>query len=402
MAARVMGVPSEIFAGLLLAAAAVLGVLFENISVLAPIYDSLLGLQTTVAVGEAKISKPLLLWINDGLMAIFFFLVALEIKREVKEGALSSWASASLPVYGAIGGIVVPALVFIGIVGIDSAEARGWAIPAATDIAFALGVLSLFGPRVPPLLKTFLLTLAVVDDLAAIAIIAVFYTSNLSFAALTIAAICLVVLAAMNLTGVKKGTPYLLIGLVLWTAVLKSGVHATLAGVALGFAIPLAADRTGRSLLKTYEHGLHPWVSFMILPIFAFANAGVPLAGLSLDALMQPLSLGIAAGLFVGKQIGIFGMVFLAVALGLARRDSDLTWGRLYGAACIAGIGFTMSLFIGGLAFDTVEMQNMVRLGVISGSLASGIMGAVVLAFALREPSAAQPAADSKAAQPAE
>ncbi|MEM0978288.1 MAG: Na+/H+ antiporter NhaA [Pseudomonadota bacterium] len=384
MAKTIAGVSAETFTGLLLAAAAVLGLLFENIGVLAPIYDQLLGLQTTVAIGEAKISKPLLLWINDGLMAIFFFLVAMEIKREVKEGALSSWSNAALPFYGAIGGIVVPAIVFLGIVGIDSAEANGWAIPAATDIAFALGVLSLFGDRVPPLLKTFLLTLAVIDDLAAIAIIAVFYTADLSLYALGIAALCLAGLTTLNLSGNKKGIPYVILGLVLWVAVLKSGVHATLAGVALGFAIPIATDSHGRSLLKNMEHALHPWVVFMILPIFAFANAGVPLSGLSLSDFTEPLTMGIAAGLFFGKQIGIFGMIVLVVTLGLATRPHILTWRKLYAVSCLAGIGFTMSLFIGGLAFSDVEHQNAVRLGVLTGSIASGIFGAVALAISRR------------------
>ncbi len=381
MAKPIMGLSAEIFAGLLLAGAALLGVLFENIDALTPLYDSLLGTKATVAIGDGKISKPLLLWINDGLMAIFFFLVALEIKHEVKAGSLTSWQKAALPVYGAIGGIVVPALVFLGIVGFESAEAQGWAIPAATDIAFALGVLSLFGNRVPPILKTFLLTLAVVDDLAAIVIIALFYTSNLSLYALGIAAMCLVALLTLNLRGLRSGIAYIIVGLILWTAVLKSGVHATLAGVALGFAIPYAPDRSGRSLAKDWEHALHPWVSYMILPIFAFANAGVPLKGLSLEMLLNPLSLGVAAGLFVGKQIGVFGAAFAAVKLGLAVRPDVLTWRKLYGAACLAGIGFTMSLFIGSLAFEDIESQNAVRLGVIVGSLMSGLLGALVLSF---------------------
>lgn len=284
-----------------------------------------------------------------------------------------------MPVYGAVGGIAVPALVFLGIVGFDSAEARGWAIPAATDIAFALGVLSFFGKRVPPILKAFLLALAVVDDLAAIAIIAVFYTVNLSLAALGIAAVCLIALIAMNLRNVQIGTAYVLIGAVLWVAVLKSGVHATLAGVALGFAIPFTKNAAGKSLATTYEHGLHPWVIYLVLPIFAFANAGVPLLNITLDDLLNPLSLAIAAGLLVGKQVGVFGVVFASVKLGLANRPSELTWPRIYALSCLAGIGFTMSLFIGSLAFDTIAEQNMVRIGVIMGSLLSGILGATVL-----------------------
>ncbi len=370
----------KLAAGLLLALAALAGVLFENLSVLAPYYDRLLTTKATVAIGEAGISKPLLLWINDGLMAIFFLLVALEIKREIRQGALASWSQAALPVYGAIGGIVAPALIFLGIVGIDSAEAKGWAIPAATDIAFALGVLSLFGDRVPPLLKTFLLTLAVVDDLAAIVIIALFYTSKLSVYALAIAAICGLVLFVMNRRGVQSGGAFVLVGLLLWVAVLKSGVHATLAGVALGFAIPLERDeQTGRSMALNFEHSLHPWVNFFVLPIFAFANAGVPLVGLGLEDLMAPLSLAIAAGLFLGKQLGVFGAVWLSVKTGLAMRGAGLSWARLYAVSCIAGIGFTMSLFIGGLAFDQPDAQNMVRVGVLMGSITSGLLGALVL-----------------------
>ena len=382
MAHRVLGIPGDIFAGILLATAALAGIVFENIGALAPYYDMLLGETATVSLGTAAISKPLLLWINDGLMAVFFCLVALEIKREVKAGALSSWQAAALPVYGAVGGIVVPSLVFLGIVGLDSAEARGWAIPAATDIAFALGVLSLFGNRVPAILKTFLLALAVVDDLAAIVIIALFYTSSLSLAALGIATICLAVLLAMNLGGSRNWLGYFIVGLILWAAVLQSGVHATLAGVALGFAIPFERDANGRSLALDTEKELHPWVVFMILPIFAFANAGVPLREMSLDALMQPLSLGVAAGLFFGKQLGVFGAVWLAVRAGLARRPEALSWRKLYGAACLSGIGFTMSLFIGSLAFEDVASQNAVRVGVIAGSVLSGLMGALVLSGA--------------------
>lgn len=380
----VFGIKSDIAAGLLLALAAVLGVASENIGALSVWYDRLLGSYATVEIEGNGLSKPLLLWINDGLMALFFLYVALEIKREIREGALSSWSSAALPVYGAIGGIVLPALVFIGIVGLESEAARGWAIPAATDIAFALGVLSLFGDRVPPLLKTFLLALAVVDDLAAIVIIAAFYTADLSFLALGIASVCCIALFVMNQREVRNGVAFAVVGAVLWAAVLKSGVHATLAGVVIGFAVPMTRTPGGYSLARDMEHDLAPWVSFAILPIFAFANAGVPLGGLGIADLTAPLTLAIALGLFVGKQIGVFGMVFAAVKLGLAQRHPSLSWMQLYGAACLAGIGFTMSLFIGSLAFATPEMQNMVRLGVICGSLASGLWGAAVLMMAPR------------------
>ncbi len=379
MAGRVFGLQSEVFAGLLLAGAAATGLIVENISLFQPYYDAFLNTKMTVAIGDGKISKPLLLWINDGLMAIFFLLVGLEIKREVKRGALSTWQRAALPVYGAIGGIIAPVMVFLGIVGIESAESAGWAIPAATDIAFALGVLSLFGSRIPPTLKTFLLALAVVDDLAAIIIIALFFTAELSVAALTVSGLALAGLLVLNISGVKKGAPYILLGLVLWVAVLKSGVHATLAGVALGFLIPLEPDQDGRSIATEYEHGLHPWVAYFVMPIFAFANAGVPLSGVTLDVLLSPLPLGIALGLFAGKQIGVFGIVFAAVKLGLATKPDEISWQKLYGTACLAGIGFTMSLFIGSLAFEDVALANAVRMGVLMGSIASGVLGAFIL-----------------------
>jgi len=381
MAARVFGISSDVFAGLVLALAAVLGLLAENIELTRPLYDALLNLKTTVAIGEAKISKPLLLWINDGLMALFFLLVALEIKREALRGALSTWNRAALPVYSAVGGMVVPALVFLGIVGFESAEASGWAIPAATDIAFAIGVLSLFGNKVPPSLKTFLLALAVVDDLGAIVIIALFYTSKLSLLALGVAGLALVGLFLLNVMGHRRATWYVLLGLVLWIAVLKSGVHATLAGVALGFAIPLKADENGHSMLSSFEHGLHPWIAYGVMPVFAFANAGVPLGGLTWEAFTEPLTMGIAAGLFIGKQIGVFGVAVLVVALGLASKPAEISYRKLYGASLLAGIGFTMSLFIGGLAFDEPGNENAVRIGVLAGSLLSGVLGAIVLAM---------------------
>ena len=375
---------NETLAGLVLAAAALAGLLFENISSLAPIYDQFLGTYLTVAIGEAAISKPLLLWINDGLMAVFFLFVAVEIKKEIVKGALSDWQRAALPVYGAIGGMAVPAMVFIGIVGIEAAEARGWAIPAATDIAFALGVLSLLGNRVPPSLKIFLLALAIVDDLAAIIIIAVFYTAELSMAALIIGAIGVAALVLANRMGVRNIGVFMVIGLALWVAVLKSGVHATLAGVVLGFAIPIKQDQWGYSPMIAVKEALRPWVAFLIMPVFAFANAGVPLGGLTMEDLTAPLTLGIAAGLFIGKQIGIFGLAYGAIKLGLARPPEGANTMQIYGVALIAGIGFTMSLFIGTLAFSDVAHQNAVRLGVLTGSLASGLLGAAVLMLAAK------------------
>jgi len=376
------GISPEIMAGLVLALAAVAGLIFENVALLTPYYDVLLQTKLTVAVGTASIDKPILLWINDGLMAIFFLFVALEIKKEIMDGALSDWQRAALPVYGAIGGMAAPALVFLGIVGIESAEARGWAIPAATDIAFALGVLSLLGNRVPGSLKIFLLALAIVDDLAAIAIIAAFYTANLSISALSLAAVGLAALLAMNLLGVRRFGMYILVGLFLWVCVLKSGVHATLAGVALGFAIPIRADATGRSPLIFMKKTLQPYVAFFVMPVFAFANAGVPLGDLSFADLAEPLTLAIIAGLFIGKQIGVFGLAYGAIRLGLARAPDGANVAQIYGVALLAGIGFTMSLFIGTLAFADVAHQNAVRLGVLTGSLLSGLLGVAVLLLA--------------------
>jgi len=376
----------DAIAGLLLAFAAVLGLLSENISFLRPFYDLFLNANVTVAIGDAGISKPLLLWINDGLMAVFFLFVALEIKCQILEGSLSSWKRAALPFYGAIGGITIPALVFLSVVGWSSEEARGWAIPAATDIAFALGVLSLFGSRVPVELKTFLLALAIVDDLAAILIIALFYTSKLSIMALSLAFLVGFALILLNLFGVKRFTPYVLLGVILWACVLNSGVHATLAGVAIGFAIPLERDEKGRSPAISAEHGLHGWVTYMVMPLFAFANAGVPLEGLNFDLLTQPLTLAIILGLFIGKQVGVFGAAWAAIRFGLAEAPRSASMLQLYGVSLLSGIGFTMSLFIGALAFIDAEHQSLVRIGVIVGSILSGVTGALVLYIAGREP----------------
>ncbi|MEM7506516.1 MAG: Na+/H+ antiporter NhaA [Pseudomonadota bacterium] len=383
----------DILGGLILGLAAIAGVLFENIDALKPLYDQLLTAVFTISLEGAAISKPLLLWINDGLMAVFFLFVALEIKKEVYGGALSDWKRAALPVAGAAGGMIAPALIFVGIVGIDSAEARGWAIPAATDIAFALGVLSLFGNRIAPSLKIFLLALAIVDDLAAIIIIAVFYTANLSLLALGLAAAGLAGLAILNLSGVRSYAAYILLGIFLWVCVLKSGVHATLAGVALGFAIPMAKDAVGFSPMITMKNGLRPWVAFLVMPVFAFANAGVPLGDLSLADLGAPLTLAIMAGLFIGKQIGVFGFAWAAIKTGIAQPPVGGTMVQMYGVSLLAGIGFTMSLFIGTLAFADVEHQNAVRLGVIAGSLLSGVLGAIVLIFSTSRQSADEAAA---------
>jgi NhaA family Na+:H+ antiporter len=379
MASRTLGLSPDIAGGLILALAALAGILFKNVDLLAPLYNGFLEFGITAPLGGFGLTKPLRLWINDGLMAIFFLVVALEIKRELYLGALSSVRKAALPVIAAAGGMIVPAFVFLGIVGIESAEARGWAIPAATDIAFAISVLRVFGSRVPPALRTFLLAVAIVDDFGAIVVIALFYTADLSPLALMAAFAILALLAAMNRLGVRKALPYVLLGLMLWLAVLKSDVHATLAGVALGFLIPLRPDAGGSSMAERWEHALLPWSVFLVMPAFAFANAGVDLGVLSLADLGHPVTLGIIGGLFLGKQAGILGASWIAIRTGLAEMPQGATWARFYGVALLAGIGFTMSLFIGSLAYQDSAMQNYVKLGVIAGSLLSGIAGAAVL-----------------------
>ena len=371
--------------GIVLMFAAALALMLEN-SPLAWVYDWFLQTPVIVQVGALELNKPLLLWINDGLMAVFFFLIGLEIKREIVEGRLSNARQAGLPVIAAIGGMAVPALIYAGLNAGDPTALRGWAIPAATDIAFALGVLALLGPRVPAALKVFLLALAIIDDLGAIIIIALFYTSELSPAVLAIAAAGVAALATLNLRGVTRIAPYLLVGLVIWVCVLKSGVHATLAGVVIALFIPLRTDNPkAPSPLLTVEHGLAPWVAFGVMPIFAFGNAGVALHGLALSDLFAGIPLGIAAGLFVGKQLGIVGFVWAGVRLGLARLPDGVTWLQVYGASLLAGIGFTMSLFIGTLAFTDPEHAAAVRIGVLAGSLMSGLLGYAVLRYALSD-----------------
>ena len=374
----------ESSAGILLILAALAALVASN-SFLLDHYKGLLQTPVSVQVGGLEIAKPLILWINDGLMAIFFLLIGLEIKREVLQGELSSLDKAALPIVAAIGGMAVPAMVYLGINMGSPESLRGWAIPAATDIAFALGILMLLGSRVPVSLKIFLLAIAIIDDLGAILIIAMFYTSNLSLLALGLAAVGVVALIGLNRSGVKATTPYLLIGLVIWVCVLKSGVHATLAGVVTALLIPIKG-RTAeeQSPLHKLEHDLHPWVAFGILPVFAFGNAGVSLSGIGFADLLAPLPLGIALGLFFGKQLGVFGATLLAVKTGIAKRPKGTSWAQLYGIACLTGVGFTMSLFIGTLAFETDALLDQVRLGVLSGSVLSAVTGAAVLWFACR------------------
>ena len=373
--------------GLVLMAAAVLALIVNN-SALASLYEGFLNLPIVIQIGPLEIAKPLLLWVNDGLMAVFFFLIGLEIKREIVEGELSSLDRAGQPIVAAIGGMAIPAGIFVALNMGDPVAIRGWAIPAATDIAFALGILALMGPRVPIALKVFLLAVAILDDLGAIVIIAAFYTADVSLVSLIIGGVGLSILTAMNLAGVTRISAYVVIGIIIWVAVLKSGVHATLAGVLIAFTIPLKgkAGSSEASPLKHLEHELHHWVAFVILPIFAFANAGVSLAGLSLADVVAPLPLGIALGLFFGKQIGIVAACYIAVRLGVTKLPTGVNWLQIYGIACLCGIGFTMSLFIGTLAFSTPELLNAVRLGVLMGSISSAILGYVVLRSQLKEP----------------
>ncbi len=378
--------------GILLGLTTILALIVEN-SILSSLYGKFLTTPVSVQIGAFIIDKPLLLWINDGLMAIFFLLVGLEIKREILEGQLSTREQLMLPMIAALGGLTLPALIYVYVNWGDPEAINGWAIPAATDIAFALGVITLLGNRVPEALKVTLVAVAIIDDLAAIIIIALFYTENLSLTSLGLATIALIGLYILNRKGVTKLTPYMLLGLFLWACVLKSGVHATLAGVALAFFIPLrATNKLGGSPARSLEHGLHPWVAFAVLPIFAFANAGVSLEGLSLEMLMQPITLGIAAGLFLGKQIGVMGFTYVGIKLKLFSLPRDVTWRHYYGMSLITGIGFTMSLFIGTLAFDDVEHQTAVRLGVITGSLLSGLLGYAVLRLTASPKPVAKPA----------
>lgn len=380
----------ETAGGLMLMVAAVVAMIVAN-SPLAGLYNSLLEVPFTVMLGDFGLSKPVLLWINDGLMAVFFFLIGLELKRELLEGELSDLSRLALPAVAAVAGMVFPAMIFAYFNWGDNIAMQGWAIPAATDIAFALGVLALLGDRVPTGLKVFLLSVAILDDIGAIIVIALFYTSDLSVSSLSVAAACVALLALMSWRGVRSEIGYILVGLVLWVSVLKSGVHATLAGVALAFFIPLAADKDGYSPLRRLEHDLHGPVAFAILPIFAFANAGISLSGLGLDSLMEPLPLGIALGLIVGKQVGVFGATWLASRLGLGSLPEGVTWSGLYGLSVLCGIGFTMSLFISSLAFEqtSVNLLAVDRLGVLTGTVVAALWGFLVLWKVLpRQPSA--------------
>ncbi len=374
----------EAASGILLIMAATLALVAANIP-LKVYYDQLLSVDVVIAIGSFSIAKPLLLWINDGLMALFFLLVGLELKREILVGELNQRAKIVLPGIAAVGGMLVPALVYAFINRNDTLALQGWAIPTATDIAFALGILGLVGSRIPGSLKVFLVSLAVFDDIGAIIIIALFYTHDLSLSAFTFAACGITVLALLNYVGVVKKFAYLFIGLLVWVSLLKSGVHATLAGVAIALCIPFnGVDAEGRPQqpMHDLEQGLHGPVMFVILPLFAFANAGLSLAGLSFQAIFSPISLGILLGLFIGKQVGVMLFTWLAVVLKVGKLPADVSWFQVYGVAVLCGVGFTMSLFIGSLAFPPEDSTGMNdRLGILGGSFLSAIAGYVWLRY---------------------
>ncbi|MDO9938853.1 Na+/H+ antiporter NhaA [Glaesserella parasuis] len=371
----------ESASGILLLAFAMLAMLFAN-TPLKDLYFDFLSMPVSIQIGLFSIHKPLLMWVNDGFMAVFFVLIGLEVKREMMVGAISNYQRAIFPAIGALGGMIVPALVFT-LINSDSPEfQQGWAIPMATDIAFALGVLGLLGKRVPFALKIFLLALAIIDDLGAIVVIAIFFSHELSTTALISAAIAIAVLIIMNRMRVTAICAYMVVGLILWASVLKSGVHATLAGVIIGFCVPLKG-KNGEEPLAHFEHLLAPWCSFVILPLFAFSNAGVSLAGMSLSTLFSPLTMGVALGLLVGKTLGVFSFSFLAVKLGIAQLSEGINFKQIFAVSVLCGIGFTMSMFLAGLAFggDEADGQfiSLARLGILIGSGISAVLGYYLL-----------------------
>jgi NhaA family Na+:H+ antiporter len=370
--------------GITLMIASALAMLFAN-TALHDSYEYFLHIPLTFTVDGFGFDKDMHYFINDGLMAVFFLLVGLEIKREILEGELSSIQQAALPGIAALGGIVLPALIYVYINQAEGGAQHGWAIPSATDIAFALGILALFGKRVPLSLKVFLTAVAVIDDLAAIVIIALFYTHDLTTEALAVAGACLLILYIMNKKGIGNISFYMVVGFIMWFAVLKSGVHATLAGVALGLLIPhkYTYQNKSYSMLSYLEHSLHPWVAFVVLPVFAFANAGIDFSTISMESITHPIPAGVAVGLFAGKQVGIFLFSAVAMAIGIARMPTGVTYRQFYGVCILCGIGFTMSLFIGGLAFNTAEEEMTARAGIILGSLCSAIFGMIWLHFTL-------------------
>jgi NhaA family Na+:H+ antiporter len=371
----------EASSGILLMAAAVVALVWANLA--GDSYAKVWDTRLTIGLEPVMLSKPLLLWINDGLMAVFFLLVGLEIKREILRGELASPRRAVLPVVAAMGGMLAPAAIYAAL-NLGGPGAPGWGIPMATDIAFALGALALLGPRVAPSLRVFLTAVAIADDLGAVIVIAVFYTADLALTALLAAAIVVVALVALGRLGVRHAAPYVLLGLALWIAVLKSGVHATIAGVLLAFTIPASSGPDGRnappSLLQRLEHALEPWTAFAIMPIFALANAGVQVSGDLVSAVLDPVALGVVLGLVIGKQIGVAASCWLLVRFGLASLPSRATWRQLYGIALLCGIGFTMSLFIATLALGDAEQLTAAKVGILTGSVISGVAGYLVLA----------------------
>jgi NhaA family Na+:H+ antiporter len=373
----------ETAGGVALMAATIAAMIVSN-SPLAGLYQAFLMIEGAVSIGPLSVEKPLFLWVNDLWMAIFFFLVGMEIKKEVLEGHLADRSQIVLPAAAAVGGMAVPAAIYLLVNGADPAGLQGWAVPTATDIAFALGVLSLLGSRVPTALRIFLLTLAILDDLGAIVVIAFFYTANLSALSLMLAALALGVLIALNAFGVTRIAAFVITGAVMWVCVLKSGVHATLAGVLTGLAIPLAVkDTAGEAPLDRLLEMLHPWVAFAILPMFAFVNTGLDFRGIGFDAIFGPVPLGIALGLLIGKPLGVFGASWLMLRLGLSRLPANVSLQQIFGTGALCGIGFTMSLFIGGLAFAEggSGYASADRLGILAGSLASGLLGYLILRF---------------------
>lgn len=370
----------EAAGGIVLAIAAVLALIISNSS-WRETYEAFTRIPGKVDIGGLVVlSKPLLLWVNDLWMAVFFFLVGLEIKREFVEGELASRKQAILPAAAALGGMVVPAAIYALINLGDPVALRGWAIPAATDIAFAIGIVMLLGSRVPTSLKVFLTAVAIIDDLGAIVVIALFYTDNLSLGMLAGAGVGTLVLLLLNRSGVRRADIYIVVGLVIWVCVLKSGIHATLAGVVTALAIPMR-DADDQPLAGALEHGLHPWVAFLVLPMFAFANAGVSFQGMSLGNLFEPIPLGIAGGLLLGKTIGVFGAAWLMIRSGLAAAPAGASTRQFIGVCMLCGIGFTMSLFIGGLAFQglSADFEAKLKLGVLGGSILAGLLGTLVL-----------------------
>lgn len=375
----------ESFGGILLVSTAIIAMIVAN-SPLNAYYSLLLDVPVVIQVGAFEISKPLLLWVNDGFMAVFFLLIGLELKREFIEGELSKISNVILPAIGAVGGMLVPASIYVFINYDDPVALQGWAIPAATDIAFALGILALLGSKVPISLKIFLTSLAIFDDVGAILIIAFFYTSNISFFALSVAALCCTFLYLLNKRDVAEKSMYVFIGIVMWVAMLKSGVHATLAGIILAMFIPIKSKTNPNiSPLKTMEHDLHSVVAFFILPIFAFCNAGINFHGMGIEQVFHSVPLGIALGLFLGNQVGIFVFCWIAIKIGITKLPNDMSWLSLYGTAALCGVGFTMSLFIGSLAFEETGVNLIIdeRIGILAGSLASGLLGYSILRLCL-------------------